>query len=110
MSSEQVFKFTEYLDLVSGESRTYKIVKAEMGAYEFAIGGDIRRGLKKVTGVRLHYVKAPGEPGPAYVDIGQQTLVAQILPFIDQWVRASAVIKITAFGAGTQKRFTVEQV
>jgi hypothetical protein len=110
MAAEQTFKFTEYLDLANNESLEITVKSNERGFYEFAKDGNPALGIKKVQGIRVHYLKPANEPGVDYIDIGQQTLVAQILPFIDQWSVNKRKIKITAFGAGKLKRFTVEQL
>jgi hypothetical protein len=98
----------EIFELKDKESVTFRVRDWRLGKMVIkprVAGGP---GEKIITVLRVYVRKEDKPVGPDYWDITSQTLIYQLLPFLQTPDFRAKTFKITAYGVAPRKRFTVE--
>ena len=98
----------EILELRDGESIALKIVDWRLGTMRIHPRFPGAPPEKIIKVLRLYVPREMKKVGPNYWDITAQTLVYQLLPFLQDPRFREKTFKITAYGVAPRKRFTVE--
>ena len=96
----------EILELADGESKQITVVNWELG--EMIITPRAGGGPKRIRALRLFVPPADKTLGPAYWDVTGQTLIVQLLPFLDIIGFRQARFVITKHGVAPTARFTLQ--
>jgi len=110
MSLEKLSRPSEFLELRDKEVFEIAPLEFQEGLMEITPRPPNPQIPKTINVLRLWYDKDPALPGLDYVDVSSQTLIAQIAPMIDEVIKKKSSLRITAFGEGVKKRFTVSVV
>ena len=110
MSLEKLPKPAEFLELMNTQSFQISPLDYDEGLMTITPKPPNPQIPKEIVVLRLYYDKDPTLAGLDYVDISSQTLIAQLSPMIDSIIRDKRTVKITAFGEGVKKRFTVQVI
>jgi hypothetical protein len=96
----------EILEMTDREVRSLRIVAWQQGLMRIQTG-EVPEG-KTIKALRV-FVPAQTKPiGVSWYDITSQTLIAQILPFLEQPNFSTKTFIITKYGTAPKARFTVE--
>jgi hypothetical protein len=96
----------EILEMTDREVRTLRIVAWQLGLMKIQTG-EAPQG-KVIKALRI-FVPAETKPiGVSWYDVTSQTLIAQLLPFLEQPGFANKTFIITKYGTAPKARFTVE--
>jgi len=96
----------EILEMTDHEVRSLRIAAWQQGLMKIQTGE--RPEGKTIRALRV-FVPAQTKPiGVSWYDITSQTLIAQILPFLEQPNFQNKVFVITKYGTAPKARFTVE--
>lgn len=96
----------ELLDLPDGGILETKITGYDVGEMDIHPGySDL---IKQITGLRIHVPPEMKDYFPYYWDITSQTLVAQLLPYLEKTGYGAKTFKITKHGVAPRARFTLE--
>lgn len=98
----------EILELADGQTVELRIVEATRGAMTIRPRYPGAPAEKVIAALRLQLAPGVKTVGPSYFDVTSQTLIAQLIPYLDRLKREQLPFKITAHGLGPRKRFTVE--
>lgn len=96
----------EIFDLADGESVRIRIQKFERG--EVDIQTRAAPAARKVDALRLWVPPGDKPLGAPYWDITSGTLIARLLPVLDNLVASQRYIKITKFGVAPIARHQVD--
>ena len=96
----------EIFDIGDGGVVTTKILKWELG--EMTIKTRVVVGQKVVRVLRIFVPPETKPIFPDYYDITSTTLIAQLLPYLQQPTFVNQVFKITKRGVAPKARFTLE--
>jgi len=96
----------EIFDIGDGGVVTTKILKWELG--EMTIKTRVVVGQKVVKVLRIFVPPETKPIFPDYYDITSTTLIAQLVPFLQQADFINKKYKITKVGVAPQARFTLE--
>jgi len=98
----------EILELRDGESVTLRVLDWRLGM--MVIHPRTQPGVteKRIKVLRLYVPREIKPVGPDYWDITSQTLIYQLLPYLQRPDFRALVFKITAHGVAPRKRFSVE--
>ena len=99
-----------FLELEDGESVTYHPWRWDRGRAQVARPWMPAGDLTWVEVLRLHLPESEKPMFPHYVDVGQKTLIPQLVPVLPSVVAARQGVRIRAVGKGPKKRFSVELV
>ena len=95
----------EFLDLADGESRTFRVLRAERGTAMITPAGS--GAPKEIPVVRLHVAPQDKPAGPPYVDVSSRTLQAQLAAAVDRPGLLPRIFTFTARGVAPAKRYEV---
>ena len=98
----------EILELRDGESITLRVRDWRLGVMRIRPRTIPGAGEKIIKVLRLYLPREVKPVGPDYYDITSQTLIYQLLPFLERPDFRTKTFKITAYGVAPRKRFTVE--
>jgi len=98
----------EILELRDKESITLKVRDWRLGIMRIKPRYEGAPSEKVVKVLRLYVPREVKPVGPDYWDITSQTLIYQLLPFLQTPDFRTKTFKITAIGVAPRKRFTVE--
>ena len=98
----------EILELRDGESVTLKIRDWRLGIMRIRPRFAGAPPEKVIKVLRLYVPRETKPVGPDYWDVTSQTLIYQLLPFLQAPDFRAKSFRITAFGVAPRKRFTVE--
>lgn len=96
----------EILELGDGETLTTGVMRFERGEVE--IHPSYQPAGKMITALRVHVPEKDKEFFPFYWDITSQTLVAQLLPYLERPGYEARTYVITKHGVAPRARFTLE--
>lgn len=96
----------EYLKLEDGESVTFHVIKWELGRAESHPPWRPPGVLEWYRVLRLHLPTTEKPTYPHWVDVGQKTLVPQLIPLLPRAKAQGVGITIEAVGVGPKKRFS----
>ena len=95
----------EILELEDGETLTTGILRWEKGEVE--IHPAYKPEGKMITALRIHVPEKDKEYFPYYWDVTSQTLVAQLLPYLERYGYEARTYTITKHGIAPRARFTL---
>jgi len=96
----------EILELEDKESRRLRFLSWELG--ELDIIPKDGRGQKRIRVLRVTVPVEDKPVGPPYWDITGQTLIAQLLPYLEQPTYRERVFTVTKYGVAPKARFQVQ--
>lgn len=96
----------EILELGDGETLSVRVEKWEVGEVE--IHPAYKPEGKWITALRIHVPRDQKEFFPWYWDVTSQTLVAQVVPFLEQPGFERRTFRITKHGVAPRARFSLE--
>jgi hypothetical protein len=96
----------EIFELVDGEVRQLRITSWQTGAV--TIYPPHKPGGKVVTALRVHVPEDQKDFFPYYWDITGKTLVAQMVPFLEQPGYQDKVFTVTKHGVAPKARFSLK--
>lgn len=96
----------EIFELTDGESFTCKISSFQVGQVE--IHPAYQPAGKMITALRIDLPIDYKPLFPFYFDITSQTLIAQLLPFLEAPGFAQKLYKITKYGVAPKARFSLQ--
>ena len=95
----------EILELGDGETLTTGILRWQEGEVE--IHPAYKPEGKMITALRIHVPEKDKEYFPYYWDVTSQTLVAQLLPYLERPGYERRIYAITKHGVAPRARFTL---
>ena len=98
----------EILELRDGQSIVLRVVDWRLGLMKIHPRFAGAPAEKVIKVLRLYVPRDVKPVGPDYWDITAQTLIYQLLPFLQDPRFRERTFKITAYGVAPRKRFTVE--
>ena len=96
-----------FLELEDGQSVTYHVMDWQRGRAQVARPWMPAGDQTWVEVLRMHVLKSEKPMYPHYVDVGQKTLIPQLVPILPRARAEEAGIRIGAVGTGPKKRFSV---
>jgi hypothetical protein len=96
----------EIFDLQDGQSQLLKITEYELGTMKIKTA-EVPEG-KQIRVLRVHVPVGVKTTGAPYWDITSQTLIAQIMPWVENNAYINTVFKVTKHGVAPRARFTLE--
>ena len=107
MSLEILPRPYEFLEINDGESQDLNIVNYKEGSVVIVPRLPNPQIPKQITVLRVYYDRDPSLPGIEYYDVSSQTLIYQLAPMLDDIIKEKKIVRISAYGKGVKKRFTV---
>lgn len=100
----------EWLELKDGEEKIITPLRWELDDDKIALRGQREGKTKDIKVLTIYVPKEEKEFGPAFWDLGQQTLIVQIWPLLPVVKNSKQRIKIKARGTGPSQRYSVSVV
>jgi len=100
----------EILDLPDGGSVDIHPVSFEMGTMTISPRYPGAPASKEIIALRIHVREGTKSYPPMYYDVTSQTLIAQLMPGLEEQGFENYVYRVTKYGVAPKARFTLARI